>query len=71
MKRFSGGPNNENIAVTVADTLDANDVLTDRKITISLASPSAYKLYYQVQMFYNNGGGPFVISCQWVVILMR
>ncbi len=56
-----GGPNNENIAVTVADTLDANDVLTDRKITVSLAAPSAYKLYYQVQMFYNNGGGPCYI----------
>ncbi len=56
-----GGPNNENIAVTVADTLDVNDVLTDRKITVSLAAPSAYKLYYQVQMFYNNGGGPCYI----------
>jgi phage tail sheath protein FI len=56
-----GGPNNENISVTIADTLDSNNVLTDRKITASLATPSSYKMYYQVQMFYNNGGGPCYI----------
>jgi hypothetical protein len=53
-----GGPNNENISITVADTLDSNNVLTNRQITATLASPSSYKMYYQVQMFYNNGGGP-------------
>ncbi|HSO86544.1 MAG TPA: phage tail sheath C-terminal domain-containing protein [Draconibacterium sp.] len=56
-----GGPNNENISITVADTLDSNNVLTNRQITATLASPSSYKMYYQVQMFYNNGGGPCYI----------
>ena len=56
-----GGPNPEDISVTVADTLDANDVLTGRKISATLASPSDYKMYYHLQMFYNNGGGPCYI----------
>ncbi len=56
-----GGPNNEAISISVADTLDASDALTDRQITAALASPSAYKLYYQLQMFYSNGGGPCYI----------
>ncbi len=56
-----GGPNNEDIPISIADTLDANNVLTDRKITASLASPSDFKMYYQLQMFYNNGGGPCYI----------
>lgn len=56
-----GGANNEDISISIADTLDASNNLTDRKITASLATPSDYKLYYQVQMFYNNGGGPCYI----------
>jgi phage tail sheath protein FI len=56
-----GGPNNENISVAIADTLDSNNVLTDRKITASLATSSSYKMYYQLQMFYSNGGGPCYI----------
>jgi len=56
-----GDPNNEDISISIADTLDANNVLTDRKITASLASPSNFKMYYQLQMFYNNGGGPCYI----------
>lgn len=56
-----GGPNNEDIAITIADILDSSNVLTDRTITATLASPSDYKMYYQVQMYYNNGGGPCYI----------
>ena len=56
-----GGPNNEDIAISIADTLDSNGILTDRKITTTLAAPSDYKLYYQLQMYYNNGGGPCYI----------
>lgn len=56
-----GGPNNENISITIADTLDSNNVLTDRQIKATLASPSDYKMYYQIQMYYNNGGGPCYI----------
>ena len=56
-KEIFGGPQNEDISIIIADTLDTNNVLTDRKITATLAVPSDYKMYYQVQMFYNNGGG--------------
>jgi phage tail sheath protein FI len=56
-----GGPNDEDISVTIVDALDSNNVLTDRKITAELSTPSDYKMYYQVQMFYNNGGGPCYI----------
>ena len=52
-----GGPNNEDISISIADTLDTSNVLTDRQIQATLASPSDYKMYYQLQMFYNNGGG--------------
>jgi phage tail sheath protein FI len=58
-----GGPNNETIAVSIADTLDASNTLAGRLISATLASPSDYRLYYQVQMYYNNGGGPcFILS---------
>jgi hypothetical protein len=56
-----GGPNNEDISITIDDTLDTNNVLTNRVITASLSSPSDYKMYYQLQMYYNNGGGPCYI----------
>jgi uncharacterized protein len=57
-----GGPNNEDISVTVADTLDAGNALTLRQITATLAAPSDYKMYYQLQMYFNNGGGPCYIQ---------
>lgn len=56
-----GGPNNEAISISVADTQDDSDILTNRQITATLDDPSDYKLYYQLQMFYNNGGGPCYI----------
>ncbi len=57
-----GGPNNEDISITVADTLDTDNVITSRQITATLASPSNYKMYYQLQMYFNNGGGPCYIQ---------
>ncbi|MBN2486390.1 MAG: phage tail sheath family protein [Bacteroidales bacterium] len=56
-----GKANAEDISITIADTLDDSDNLTTRTITASLATPSDYKLYYQVLMFYQNGGGPCYI----------
>jgi hypothetical protein len=57
-----GKANSEDIGIDIADTLDSLNALTDRQITVSLATPSDYKLYYQVLMFYNNGGGPCYIT---------
>jgi phage tail sheath protein FI len=56
-----GGPNNEDISITIADTLGTGNLLTDRKITAALATPSDYKMYYQLQMYFSNGGGPCYI----------
>lgn len=62
-KEIFGGPNDEDISITITDTLDTNNVLTDRQITTALSTPSNYKMYYQVQMYYSNGGGPcYVLS---------
>ena len=56
-----GKANPEDIGISIEDTLDGSNNLTDRTITATLASPSDYKLYYQVLMFYQNGGGPCYI----------
>jgi uncharacterized protein len=56
-----GKGNSEDISITIEDTLDASNNLTERTITAALATPSDYKLYYQVLMFYKNGGGPCYI----------
>ena len=64
-----GGPNPEDIDVTVSDTFTGNDgeaaELSERtiKATIADADVSEYKMYYAMQMFFNNGGGPcYVVS---------
>ena len=63
-KEIFGGPQNEDISITIDDTLDDDDQLVERKIAASLATtPTNFKLYYSLQMFFNNGGGPcYIIS---------
>ena len=61
-----GGPNPEELDVTVTDTYTGTDgeeaEMIDRKIFAKLPDPvSNYKMYYALQMFYNNGGGPCYI----------
>src|SRR5688572_14323477 len=58
-----GGPNNEDISITIDDELDSTDTLISRSIRASLGLPSPYKMYYSVRMFFNNGGGPcYIVS---------
>ena len=58
-----GGPNPEAIAITITDELEGADTVLSRTITSSLASPSNYNLYYSLQLFFNNGGGPcYIVS---------
>ncbi len=62
-KEVFGGPDKEDISLTINDTLDSNNQLVERSITASIASPSDFKLYYSIQMFFNNGGGPcYIVS---------
>lgn len=59
-----GGPFTEQFTVTITDTYDTNDEVKTR--TFSVASPSTvskYKMYYQLQMYFANGGGPcYIVS---------
>jgi uncharacterized protein len=62
-KAAFGGPKGEDISITIDDTLDSDNKVVERSITTSLSSPSDYKLYYGLQMFFNNGGGPcYIVS---------
>lgn len=63
-KNIFGGPENETIAVTVHNTVDVGtDEILERKITTSIASPSKFKLYYSMQLFFQNGGGDcYIVS---------
>lgn len=56
-----GKANNEDFSISIADTTDGSGNLVSRNITATPGTISAYKLYYQVLMFYQNGGGPCYI----------
>lgn len=57
-----GGPKAENIEIKIEDESDTGSLVT-RTIATSLISPSNYKLYYSLQLFFNNGGGPcYIVS---------
>jgi phage tail sheath protein FI len=49
----------ENFNITVVDSPIVNP--TSRTVTATLAAPSDYKLYYSLQMYFANGGGPCYI----------
>lgn len=63
-----GGPNPEALEVTVTDTYTGTDgeeaEMIERKIDAKLPDTiSNYKMYYALQMFFNNGGGPcYIVS---------
>lgn len=67
-QKYFGGPNPEDLEVTVTDTYDGVDgepaELVDRAIQAGPpATVSNYKMYYTLQMFFNNGGGPcYIVS---------
>jgi uncharacterized protein len=51
-----GGAKGEDFAVTIVDTLVNSQLV--RNISATLATPSAYNLYYSLQLYFANGGGP-------------
>ena len=68
-KEHFGGPHHEAISVTVTDTYTGNDgepaEMIERKISTELtdSSISNYKMYYTLQMYFSNGGGPcYIVS---------
>jgi phage tail sheath protein FI len=68
-ERYFGTMDPEAVTVTVDDELlkdGATTTLTSRKISATVAAPSINITYYQMQMYFANGGGP----C-WVVSVGR
>ena len=63
-ERFFGKPQSEKITVTIKDTYKAGDILIDRQISAALTgSASKHNMYYQLQMYFANGGGPcYIVS---------
>ncbi len=60
-----GGPNEESFTLSITDVYDTTSgELTSRKFSASVASPiPEYLLYYSLQMYFNNGGGPcYIVS---------
>lgn len=63
-----GGPNPETFTVTVTDTYNGTDGaeanMTGRTVTAQMpATVSDYKMYYALQMYFSNGGGPcYIVS---------
>lgn len=57
-----GGAFKEAPAIELKDTRDGT-ALESREIIATIPAPSDYKLYYSMQMFFNNGGGDcFIVS---------
>ncbi|MEO1053675.1 MAG: phage tail sheath C-terminal domain-containing protein [Bacteroidota bacterium] len=62
-----GGPNPETLTLGISDTYDGLDgqpaTLVSREFSAATGAISDYKMYYSLQMFFNNGGGPcYIVS---------
>lgn len=53
------------ITVTIEEKIDANDPpnVIERKVTGAIATPSNHNMYYALQAYFANGGGPcYIVS---------
>jgi hypothetical protein len=58
-----GGPNDEDFNIVLNDTINASNEVTDRSVVVTMPTVSDYKMYYQLQMFFSNGGGDcYIVS---------
>ena len=59
-----GGANEETFTLSITDVYDTTSGdLTSRTFDADVGSPSGYLLYYSLQLFFNNGGGPcYIVS---------
>ena len=56
---YFGGPQpEENIVVTIAEEKDEANKVTGYKTSAEIGERSLYRMYYALQLFYSNGGGP-------------
>lgn len=66
-REIFGDANPEAITIAVTDNYDGTNgvpaTLDERIISATLSSPSVYKMFYSLQLFYANGGGPcYIVS---------
>jgi phage tail sheath protein FI len=62
-KEIFGGPNSEPFHVVLSDTINSRNEVVGRSIGVTLPNVSEFKMYYQLQMFFNNGGGDcYIVS---------
>ncbi|WP_319590476.1 phage tail sheath family protein [uncultured Draconibacterium sp.] len=60
---FGGADNEESIVVNIDDVYDSSGALTRKVEVPEPATKSPYKMYYSMQMYFANGGGPcYIIS---------
>ncbi|MCB0396111.1 MAG: phage tail sheath family protein [Flavobacteriales bacterium] len=64
-EQYFGGPFSEHAAITVGieDDMDGGAEVVSRTISVAIGSASAFKMYYALQHFFANGGGPcYIVS---------
>lgn len=62
-KEIFGGPNSEDFDIVLNDTVNSDNQVTNRTIEVSMSAVTNFKMYYQLQMFFNNGGGDcYIVS---------
>ncbi len=62
-KEIFGGPVLKQFNLEIADTYDTDSALVTREFSASPTSPSEFILYYSLQFYFNNGGGPcYIVS---------
>jgi uncharacterized protein len=66
-EQYFGGayPEKDAFAITITDHTDADDRLIERRaqVTFNRSSLSRYNMYYALQQYFNNGGGPcYIVS---------
>lgn len=63
-EQFFGRANNEkNIQVVIQDTTNSDGSLSDRKASARIGTPNPNNLYYAMQAYFDNGGGPcYIVS---------
>lgn len=64
-REMYGGPKPERFSFNIIDTYNNRGELSNRQFTskISPDAPSPYKLFYSLQLYFSNGGGPcYIVS---------
>lgn len=64
-REMFGGPKPESFDFSITDILDDDSELVTRNFDAKLAStaPSPFKLFYSLQLYFSNGGGPcYIVS---------